>query len=484
MNFENYKSKNVFSFFEQINQIPRGSGNEKELSDYIVNFAKERNLEYLQDEMYNLVIKKPATPGFENAPTLIIQGHLDMVCEKNSDTNHDFTKDPIKHVIKKDMLYANNTTLGADNGIAVAMAMDILDSKDISHPSLEILFTVQEETGLVGATNLDPSWISGKYLINIDSEEEGYFMSSCAGGIRTAIELPIKLTTLEGDYSCYELSIKGLKGGHSGMDINQGRGNSIKILGRLLYELDKELDIKIHNISGGSKNNAIPREAFASFSIDSSSSKTLNDFATKWEITLKDELAIKDENINISISQIDKQNKIFDIQTKNAALLILNIHPNGIESFSAHIPGLVESSLNLGVLTSDNEYILFDAALRSSVSSLKYQIVNKLEILAKQFNAKFTTVSDYPSWSYDPNSKLRTLFTDTYKDMYNVDAKIIALHAGLECGIFKEKFMDIDMISLGPDMYNVHTPDEHLNIPSVENVYTFLLEVLNRANTL
>lgn len=483
MNFENYKSKKVFSFFEQINQIPRGSGNEKELSDYIVNFAKERNLEYLQDEMYNLVIKKPATPGFENAPTLIIQGHLDMVCEKNSDTVHDFTKDPIKHVIKDDMLYADNTTLGADNGIAVAMAIAILDSTNIAHPCLEILFTVQEETGLVGATNLDPSWISGKHLINIDSEEEGYFMSSCAGGIRTAIELPITRTTLEGDYSCYELSIKGLKGGHSGMDINEGRGNSIKILGRLLYELDKELDLNIHSISGGSKNNAIPREAFASFSV-TSSAKTLNDFATKWETTLKSELALKDDNITVSISQIDKKTEMFDTQTKNSALLILNIHPNGIESFSAHIPGLVESSLNLGVLSSDDDYILFDAALRSSVSSLKYQIVNKLEILANQFNAKFTTVSDYPSWSYDPNSKLRTLFADTYKDMYDKEAKIIALHAGLECGIFKEKFMDIDMISLGPDMYNVHTPDEHLNIPSVENVYTFLLEILNRSNTL
>ena len=477
---ENVKFDRIFYHFEQISKIPRGSGNEKAISDYLLDFGKSLGLECIQDAALNIIIKKPASIGYENAPAVIIQGHMDMVCEKNSDKEHDFEKDPINLVVKGDYIYADRTTLGADDGIAVAYAMTLLEDNAIEHPAIEVLLTTDEEAGMSGAMALQPHYINGKIVLNLDSEEEGKLLVSCAGGIRTKSILPIEWIDKKNDTIAYNLVIRGLKGGHSGMEIHLGRGNSNKLMGRLLKSIDKELDFNLVSLNGGSKNNAIPRESSSIITISQKDERKLLDIKRKVCEELKNEFSKKDPNLRVHLLEVEESiDKVFSDDSTKKAVDLLYMYPNGVNTVSSDIQGLTESSTNLGVVTTLENSIEYDSAARSSVSSLKDEIVTRSKCITEILGGKLVTESSYPEWPYKTDSKIREVCKDVYERMYEKTPEIVAIHAGVECGLFKEKLgNDVDMISFGPDIIDIHTPNEHISISSVERCYEYLLEVL------
>lgn len=479
-NLKNLNSYEAFKYFKEMNEIPRGSGNEKAVSDWLVDFAKNYNLEVIQDEALNVIIKKPGTEGYESAETVVLQGHMDMVCEKNIGTEHDFEKDTIKFIVEDDILRADGTTLGADNGIAVAFGLAVLGSKGISHPPIELLVTTEEETGMGGALALDPKNISGRMLINIDSEEEGTLLVSCAGGVREIIKLPIFWEKADESYINYAVRIRGLKGGHSGMEINKERGNSNKLIGRFLNDLQAVVDFKIASLNGGAKMNAIPREFDAVLLVKEESKAKLEEKVTEWNAIFKNELNAADPEVELKFEVLDtKAAKVFSDVTAEKAVKALVLIPNGVQTMSMSIKGLVESSTNIGVVTTEENTIAFESAVRSSVKTLKYEIANRGRSIAELLGAEIDFESDYPEWQYNPDSKLRNIFIDVYEKMNGKKPQIDAIHAGLECGLFGGKFNgEMDMISLGPNIYDVHTPDEHISISSTDRVWNYLLEVL------
>ena len=474
------KPEKVFYYFEEISRIPRGSGNEKAISDYLVSFAKSKNLEVIQDSSYNVIIKKPATKGYENSPIVVIQGHMDMVCEKNNSKVHNFQTDPIELVVEGDFVKANGTTLGADNGIAVAYALALLDSEDIPHPPLEVLLTTDEETGMSGARNLDPKHIQGRILINIDNEEEGQLLVSCAGGLRTKVELKVKREAVNQDeYMKYKLMVRCLKGGHSGMDIIKQRGNANRILGRVLVDLIDRIDYKLVEIKGGAKDNAIPREADALILVKNTDVEDLGKEISKWNAILKNEYRKADPGLVLQLEDTDEcVQEAFTKECRDNAIRLLYMIPNGIQTMSMDIEGLVQSSSNLGIVHTGQSKITYESSVRSSVRSLKQDIVTQTVILAEALGAEVTIHSEYPEWQYNNESKIRQVFQRVYKEMYGKEAEVVAIHAGVECGLFKEKFPDIDMISFGPNLYDVHTPDERMSISSVQRSWEYLLNVL------
>jgi dipeptidase D len=475
---ENLEPKEVFKYFKEISNIPRCSLKEKQISDYLVSFAKKRGLEVYQDEILNVIIKKKATKGYENAPTLIVQGHMDMVCEKNQTTIHNFEKDPIKLIVDGDTLKADGTTLGADNGIAVAFCLALLDSTNIPHPPLEILLTSQEEIGLIGASKLDGSKLKGKFLINIDAEDEGILFTSCAGGGRVIVELPISWSKPSKNYKAYKINISGLKGGHSGIDIDKSRANSNKLLGRVLNSILS--DIEIASINGGLKTNAIPREAQAVILINEEKKENVFSKVEKWGKTFKNEFQISDPEIKVSINSINENiEKVFDETTKTKVNQLFILMPYGINTMSAAISGLVESSSNLGIVEIDNDIIRFSNATRSSVGSLKEEIFNQIMTLGKIVGANVKLEGVYPEWEYKKDSILRDKFVSVFEKLYNKTPQITALHAGLECGILSDILgKDVDMIAFGPDIDDVHTPDEKLSVSSTKRNWEYLCEVL------
>lgn len=477
---ENVKFDRIFYHFEQISKIPRGSGNEKAISDYLLDFGKSLGLECIQDAELNIIIKKPASIGYENAPAVIIQGHMDMVCEKNSDKEHDFEKDPINLVVKGDYIYADRTTLGADDGIAVAYAMTLLEDNTIEHPAIEVLLTTDEEAGMSGAMALQPHYINGKIVLNLDSEEEGKLLVSCAGGIRTKSILPIEWIDKKNDTIAYNIVIRGLKGGHSGMEIHLGRGNSNKLMGRLLKNIDKELDFNLVSLNGGSKNNAIPRESSSIITISQKDERKLLDIKRRVCEELKNEFSKKDPNLRVHLLEVEESvDKVFSDDSTKKAVDLLYMYPNGVNTVSSDIQGLTESSTNLGVVTTLENSIEYDSTARSSVSSLKDEIVTRSKCITEILGGKLVTESSYPEWPYKTDSKIREVCKDVYERMYEKTPEIVAIHAGVECGLFKEKLgNDVDMISFGPDIIDIHTPNEHISISSVERCYEYLLEVL------
>lgn len=474
----NIEPHSVFKYFEEISNIPRGSGNEKEISDYLVSFANKLGLEVIQDEALNIIIKKPASKGYENAPTVIIQGHMDMVCEKNIGTEHDFTKDPLKLMVKGDDIYAEGTTLGADNGIAVAYAMAVLADDSISHPPIEVLLTTDEETGMTGAMAVSKEHISGKILINIDTEEEGYLLVSCAGGIRTKSTLKVEREALNGE-KIYEIKVRGLKGGHSGCDIDKWRGNANKILGRILKDLMNTVDYSLVKVDGGSKNNAIPREGDAIIAVSESRVGEVIAVVEKWNGICKNELAAQDSGVNVTIEESKQSiDSKFTKECTDKVVKLLYIYPNGVNTMSINIEGLTESSTNLGIVTTSDEEVIFDSAVRSSVPSLKDEIVERIKTITELLGGEFLANAGYPAWEYKAESKIREICKDVYKRMTGEDAEVYAIHAGVECGLFEERLGNLDMISFGPNIRDAHTPEEHLSISSTKNVWEFLLEVL------
>jgi dipeptidase D len=473
-------SYEAFKYFKEMNEIPRGSGNEKAISDWLVNFAKKHDLKVIQDKALNVIIKKPGTKGYEKSPVIILQGHMDMVCEKNTGTKHDFEKDPIEFIVEDDFLRADGTTLGADNGIAVAFGLALLASTDMPHPPIELLVTTEEETGMGGAQALDPKHLEGRTLINIDSEEEGKLLVSCAGGVREKIKLPVTWVEADANMINCAVRLRGLLGGHSGMEIDKERGNSNKMMGRFLMDLRSVMDFKINSITGGSKNNAIPREADAVILFREEDKAVVLEKLSQWNSIFKAELAGIDPDINLDIEILDKKaDKVFSDDTAKRALQILFLIPNGVKNMSMSIPGLVQSSTNIGVVTTDKKNVEFDSAVRSSVKTLKKAICDETVVLAEMAGASIEFESDYPEWQYNPDSKIRTLFQKVYNDINGKMPEISAIHAGLECGLFSDKFDGkIDLISFGPNIYDVHTPKEHLSISSTERTWDYLAAVL------
>jgi dipeptidase D len=476
---KNLQPVEVFKYFEKLSQIPRGSGNEKEVSDYLVSFAKENNLEYVQDAALNVVIRKNASKGYENSPAVVLQGHMDMVNEKNSDVEHDFTKDPLKLKIIDDRVYADGTTLGADNGIAVAMGLAILASDEYQHPAIELLVTTSEETGMDGAMALDPKNIDGRTLINIDSEEEGTILVSCAGGVTAKVSIPIKLESVNENLVPYSIKIRGLKGGHSGMEIDKERGNSNKLMGRVLMNILNETDMRLSSLNGGSKHNAIPRETEAIILVKKEDSSLVQNKISECEEIFKNELRTQDPDIRIEFEVLKTlPSQMFLKESTENAVKYLYLIINGVTSMSMDIKGLVESSLNLGVINTYNDRVEFISSIRSSVRSLKNELYNRLVATAKINGGNVSSESDYPEWAYNPESKIRTIFESVFEKMYGKKPHISAIHAGLECGLFSEKFGELDAISFGPNLYDVHTPNESMSISSVQRTWEYLLEIL------
>ena len=473
---ENLNPKQVFQVFEELTKIPRCSGNEKQASDYLVKFAKERKFEVFQDKSLNVIIKKPGTAGYEKSPAVIIQGHMDMVCEKSMKSSHDFSKDPIPLKIDGDFLRTDGTTLGADNGIGVAYGLAILDSEDIPHPPIELLVTTDEETGMYGAASLKADHLKGKTLLNIDAEDEGVFFVSCAGGLISISEFDTHWKKASG--SGLQIEISGLKGGHSGLEIIQQRANAIKLLGRLLGAARKAGDFNIAAISGGSKHNAIPREAQATVVADASVLKKIKTIVKDLSKDLKKEFAAVDPDLKVAVASVDRVDAQLDGVSTEKLIDFLVIAPNGVHSMSKDLENLVESSLNLAVLEQSGKSIKITISVRSSVNSTREEITCTIEALAKIVNAKTSRTGEYPAWYYEADSKIRDLCVSVYKEVSGSDAHIQAIHAGLECGLLKEKLPKTDMISFGPNLYNVHTPDEHLSISSVANMWAFLKALL------
>lgn len=469
--------KGIFKYFSQISKIPRGSGNEDEISEYLVSFAKNQGLEYNKDSANNVIIIKEATKGYENEPAIMLQGHMDMVCEKLKDSSHDFLKDGIKLLIDGDFLHADGTTLGADNGIALAYILALLSDDDLKHPRLEAVITSDEEVGMNGAKALDLSSLKADYMINLDSEEEGYLLASCAGGLTGTSTLPLKRVAVQGKR--IKVSIGGLKGGHSGMDIVNNRSNANKLLGRLLFDLRERNTYSVLHMEGGYKDNVIPREAFAELVIDSKDYPKLCENIDEIMKIYKKELAASEPDLEYKVMDMDEGDYMTLDPVSFEKLLFLLIQiPYGVQVMSSDIEGLVESSLNLGIFRLEEEQALICNSVRSSKSSYKHYISNRLEYLVSFLGGDYIVRSEYPAWEYRNESKLRDHLRNLYKEMYGKDMKVEAIHAGLECGLIAEKMPGIDIVSIGPDMSRVHTIDERLSISSAIRVYQFLERVI------
>lgn len=471
-NFNNLDSKEVFRWFSEMSQIPRESGHEKEISDFLVKFAKDRNLEVYQDKENNVIIKKKASKGYENIKPVIIQGHMDMVCEKTKESKHDFRKDPIELIVEGDILRANDTTLGGDDGIAVSMGLALMDSKDIEHPALELLVTTAEETGMDGASAVTGEHLDGKTLINIDAEEEGVFLVSCAGGLNTLVDFDIKKEANNSE--TLKIEVSGLKGGHSGIEINNQRANAIKVLGRLLYAVKN--DINIVCIEGGAKHNVIAKHAEAVIAAkDINKVKSVIEEAAK---NIKSEYRVEDPDLQIIVSKSDSSKECYTKELSSNIIDFMMLAPDGVLYMSRDIEGLVQTSANNGVLKEENNKLTFTISIRSSVSSSSNEIALRVESAALRTNANFRRTSEYPAWEYDADSKVKDIALQAYKKITGKDAKIEAIHAGLECGILKKPLADVDMISMGPNIWDVHTPKEHLSISSVDRMWKVLKELI------
>lgn len=473
----NLKCATVLHYFEEISKIPRASGNEKQISDFLVDFAQKNNFWVKQDEANNVVIKVPASKGYENSPIIIIQGHMDMVCEMEKGCEHNFAKDGIKLIYDGDFLTADRTTLGGDDGIAVAMAMALAVDKDIFHPALELVITTDEEVGMCGANALDTSILEGKILLNIDSEDEGIFTAGCAGGVKTTSIIPLKKVGNIYDKS-YKIEISGLKGGHSGIDIDKNRANANKIMGVILNNIRK--DISLSSINGGAKDNAIPRYAEAVISFNSINYEEIAKKAEEIFNSIICEYKETDSSIKIELLETRKVEKVFDEKSKNNIIDFIFEVFNGINTMSKELPDLPESSNNVGVVKTNDGDVEFICAVRSSAIDKKEEIKNKIISLSEKCGGKTIEKGEYPAWEYKESSFIRELCINVYEDIYGKKPKIDIIHAGLECGLFSSKIKDADMISFGPDIIDIHTPDERLSISSTERVWGFLIELLKR----
>ena len=488
MNIEKLYPEKVFHYFSEISKIPRASKKEKEISDWLVKFAKERKLKVIQDEHYNVIIKKKATEGYEDFSPLILQGHMDMVWEKNKDTEFDFSTQGIELVIDGDFLKANGTTLGADNGIAVAYALAILDSDDIKHPALEVVITTDEEDGMSGVVNLDFDEFDGKTLINLDTEEYGEVYVSSAGGTRTETKFIFETKKIGNGYTPISIEVKGLSGGHSGAEIHKNLGNSIKILSEVLYHLSKRYEMSLVHIDGGGKVNAIPREAVAEIAVklDGDSIDELKNLAgLAFENILKD-FKVSDKSPILVIEKIEEKNLGISLGDTLNIINFLHEVPNGVLEMSKHIEGLVETSINIGFISTEivdgNVKIRIKSLARSMANDPLNKLVEEVTDLTRKHDANIKIAASNPSWEYKEDSKIRELIEKSFKEITGNKPVIKAIHAGLECGVFTQNIKDADVVSIGPNIYGAHTPEERMDIKSVGETWEWLLKILENYN--
>ncbi len=475
----NLKPENVFYYFEQLAAIPHGSRNTKQISDYLVSFAKEQGLEYYQDEANNVVMIAEATKGYENAEPIIIQGHMDMVCEKENGYDIDFEKDGLKLYVDGDFLKAEGTTLGGDDGIAVAYALAILADEEIAHPRLEVVITVDEEIGMLGAESIDLSMLKGHKMLNIDSDVEGHFLTSCAGGMTVETKIPVSYDVQNG--LVLKLVLTGLEGGHSGSEIDKEHANANIEMGRLLKYLLGQNEFSIVSLAGGLKDNAIPRECTATILVAPEQKETiLSDIRTMEQI-LKKEYEVSDPNVRIDVTEEgEKEASCLNVISMTKILFYLRNVPNGVIHMSKVMPGLVETSLNAGIMNLTGEAFEMVSSVRSSVSSRKEELGDRLEYLAEFLGGEIEINGSYPAWEYRSDSEIRKGISAVYEDLFGEEPVFEAIHAGLECGILSGKIDNLDCVSFGPNNYDIHTPKERLSISSTQKVWDVLVEFLKR----
>lgn len=471
----------VFYYFEKICSIPHTSFHEKELSDFCVQFAQERGLFYQQDEMGNVIIIKDAAPGYESQEALMLQGHLDMVGAKTQECSIDLERDGLTLVVEGDFIRADSTTLGADDGIAVAYALAILDAKDLPHPRLEVILTVSEEVGLLGASAIDLSVCKAMRLINLDSEEEGIITAGCAGGRRACIRVPVRRKSSEG--ILVQLQLEGLRGGHSGTEIHKGRANANVLLGRFLYLLWKKIPFGLCRLCGGVKENVIPDAAQCEILIQESETMLLDKVIEEFQSQMRQEYGSADPDICLSWKNREdamqrRQEEVLQTSSALAVMQLLYLHPNGVQAMCADLEGLVETSLNLGLAELTADALILRCSIRSSVASAKQYLWDKLVLLTSMAGGEITYSGDYPAWPYARDSKLRNLCVRVFEAQYGRKPQVTVIHAGLECGILAAKKEGLDCVSIGPNLFDIHSPKERVSISSVQRVWEYLKAIL------
>ena len=475
------ESQRVFDYFEEICAIPHGSRNTKQISDYLAAFAGEHGLTYYQDDANNIVIIKEASAGYENAEPVILQGHMDMVCEKENGCEIDFEKDGLDLYIDGDFLRARGTTLGGDDGIAVAYALALLESSEIPHPRLEVVITVDEEIGMLGAEVIDLSMLKGHRLLNIDSDVEGHFLTSCSGGMTVEAELAVTRMAQSG--LVMKMAVSGLEGGHSGSEIDKEHANANIVAGRALKYISDRMELGVISMAGGLKDNAIPREHTAEVLIPVDKKEEFLAYLEELTGVLRREYAASDAGIQITAEEGGVQEaQILSYASMSKVLFYLRQVPDGVQHMSRVMPGLVETSLNLGILKLTEDALLTTTSVRSSVSTRKEELLDRLTHLVEFLGGEVEVNGDYPAWEYRADSRLRETISEVYRDLFDEEPVFEAIHAGLECGILSGKIADLDCVSFGPNNYDIHTPKERLSISSTEKVWKLLKEFLKRCS--
>ena len=480
MKIEELEPKEVWSQFSEILKVPRPSKKEGKIIQYLLDFARKNDLEAKKDDIGNVLIKKPATPGFENRQTVVLQSHVDMVCEKNSDVKHDFEKDPINAYVDGDWVKAKGTTLGADDGIGIAVQLAILESRWVEHGPLECLFTVDEETGLTGAFGLQKDFFEGKILINLDSEDEGELFIGCAGGIDTVATFKYKKEEVPSGHFAFEVLVGNLKGGHSGDDINKGLGNANKILNRFLWNAARKHGLRVSSIDGGNLRNAIAREASAVVLVPNTVKEEVRAEFNMFFYEIQREYKTTEPNIKMKMGTVDTPDFVIDEKSQSNLLNAIYACPHGVIEMSREIPGLVETSTNLASIKMRDDKIVIETSQRSSVESAKRDVANMVESVFLLAGARVKHGDGYPGWTPNTDSEILRISKEAYEDLFEKEPVVRAIHAGLECGLFLEKYPGLDMISFGPTLRGVHSPDERINIETVEKFWKHLLEVLRR----
>ena len=474
------KPEKVFEYFEKLCSVPHGSGNTKQVSDLCVSFAKELGLKYRQEACNNVIIWKDASRGYEKSEPIILQGHIDMVCAKTDDCTKDMAKEGLDLRTDGEWIWADKTSLGGDNGIAVAMILALLADETLEHPPIEAVFTVDEEVGMDGAFALDCSDLKGRKLMNLDSEEEGIFTVSCAGGMRADCTLPGKPEPLSGE-ACYSVTISGLQGGHSGADINKGRGSANVLMGRVLYSaMEKFPGLRLAAIDGGKFDNVICSRCEAKAAVSADQGAAFEQFIREFDATLKNEYAGCDDGVTVECAKSEASCAV-SAETTSVMLHTLLALPHGVEAMNVDFPGLVQTSLNLGVIHLAEDGLHFTYSIRSCIASQKQMLAQRVHAIVEFAGGTVTERSSYPGWQYARESRFRELVLDAYRDITGADGRIEATHGGLECGLFIEKIPGLDAISLGPELHDVHSVREKLNVPSTERVYELVREVLKRS---
>ncbi|MDE5892394.1 MAG: aminoacyl-histidine dipeptidase [Acetatifactor sp.] len=469
----------VFTYFEEITQIPHGSGNIEAISNYLADFARERGLECIQDEVGNVIIIKAATPGYEQEPAVILQGHMDMVAVHKPELDIDMTREPLKVAVEGDRIYAEGTSLGGDDGIAVAYGLALLDDNTIQHPRLEVVITVDEEVGMDGARAIDLSMLQGRRLLNLDSEEEGIFLTSCAGGARINCMLDLEEECQPMSGAQYELTVGGLQGGHSGAEIHKERGNSNMLMARLLQKLSDSVKLGLCSCQGGLADNAIPRVTTAHILVDEADEDKLKQLVEEYGAALRQELATKDPQVSVTAAVCGTvRAECLTGKALRRAVNYLYSLPWGVQAMSADMPGLVETSLNPGILEVDCRKLMVEFSVRSCIESSKQALLDKVQALTSLAGGRCEVTGDYPGWAYRVDSPLRNKMIALYEKMYGQKPRVEAIHAGLECGILAAKLPDLDCISFGPNMYDIHTTEETLSISSTQRVWEYLVQLL------